>query len=61
MKDYKNWHNLKLKIENNGTKKKKKFREREIWWCSLGENIGFEQDGKNEKFERPILVLRKSG
>jgi mRNA interferase MazF len=57
MKNYKDWHNLKTEIENNGTKKK--FHEREIWWCSLGENIGFEEDGKNEKFERPVLVLRK--
>lgn len=57
MKNYKDWHNLKSDIEENG--QEKKFREREIWWCSLGENIGFEQDGKNEKFERPVLVLRK--
>ena len=45
------------KIENNG--QEKKFHEREIWWCSLGENIGFEEDGKHDNFERPILVLRK--
>jgi mRNA interferase MazF len=57
VKDYKEWHDLKSEIENNG--QEKKFREREIWWCSLGENIGFEQDGKHEKFERPVLVLRK--
>ena len=35
------------------------FHEREIWWSSLGKNIGFEQDGKNDKFERPVLVLKK--
>lgn len=57
MKDYKNWHNLKIDIENNG--QEKKFRDREIWWCSLGENIGFEEDGKHDNFERPVLVLRK--
>ena len=32
---------------------------REVWWCSLGVNIGFEEDGKNELFERPVLVLKK--
>jgi mRNA interferase MazF len=57
MKKYTLWHTLKLRIEN--TCREKKFRDREIWWCSLGENIGFEQDGKNENFERPVLVLRK--
>ena len=35
------------------------FHEREIWWASLGANIGFEQDGKNSNFERPVLVLKK--
>lgn len=35
------------------------FREKEIWWASLGCNIGFEQDGKHNRFERPILVLKK--
>jgi mRNA interferase MazF len=25
----------------------------------LGLNIGFEQDGKNDNFERPVLVLKK--
>ncbi len=31
---------------------------REIWWCSLGVNIGSEVDGKNENFERPVLILK---
>ncbi len=35
------------------------FYERDIWWCSIGLNIGDEQDGKNNQFERPVLVLRK--
>jgi mRNA interferase MazF len=34
-------------------------QEREIWWASLGINIGFEQNGKHEAFERPILILKK--
>lgn len=25
---------------------------------SIGVNIGYEQDGKNEKFERPVLILK---
>ncbi len=35
------------------------FHEREIWWCALGANIGFEQDGTNELFERPVLIIKK--
>ena len=33
--------------------------EGQIWWCSLGVNIGCEQDGQNNLFERPVLVLAK--
>lgn len=35
------------------------FREGEIWWACLGLNIGYEQNGKNENFERPVLVVKK--
>lgn len=31
---------------------------REVWWCAIGVNIGSEIDGKNENFERPVLVVR---
>lgn len=35
------------------------FGTREIWWCSIGLNIGHEQDGKGTKFNRPVLVIKK--
>ncbi len=35
------------------------FYERELWWASVGHNIGFEQNGKHDHFERPVLILRK--
>lgn len=31
---------------------------REVWWCSLGVNVGFEQDGTGKHFDRPIVVIR---
>jgi mRNA-degrading endonuclease toxin of MazEF toxin-antitoxin module len=37
------------------------FQEREVWWCSLGYNIGSEENGKNENYERPVIVFRKFG
>jgi len=30
-----------------------------VWWCSLGINIGVESDGKNDNFERPVLIVKK--
>lgn len=34
------------------------FHTREIWWCALGVNVGFEQDGTGNNFYRPVLVLK---
>ena len=56
MKDFDDWNELKKKLDD------KPFdhyvHEREVWWCSLGTNIGHEVDGKNKKFERPVLIVR---
>jgi mRNA interferase MazF len=56
-KDFDMWNSKKKDIQQN------KFtgfvNEREIWWCSLGLNIGDEEDGKNSGFERPVLVIKK--
>jgi mRNA interferase MazF len=56
-KDYKKWHEKKTKIHNE--KKRPFFHEREVWFSSFGENIGFEQDGSGENYLRPVLILRK--
>lgn len=56
-KDYKKWHRVKSRIENEFILKK--FNTREIWWCALGENIGVEIDGKNQLYQRPVLILLK--
>lgn len=34
------------------------YHDREIWWCALGANIGFEQDGTGKRFDRPVVVIR---
>lgn len=58
-KDFQNWCKKKEILNNILDDKIVYFRNKEIWWCALGINIGFEQDGKNENFERPVLVLKK--
>jgi len=35
------------------------FKEGDIWWCHIGENIGTEISGKSDVFTRPILILKK--
>jgi len=34
------------------------FHEREVWWCSLGMNIGLEQDGSTDAFARPVMISK---
>lgn len=56
-KSFSEWHSKKELIDQ--VSDRLYFHEREIWWCSLGVNIGFEQDGKGLKFARPVLVFKK--
>jgi mRNA interferase MazF len=55
-KDFDNWNKLKKELEINQTKIFANVRD--IWWCSIGLNVGTELCGKNEFFERPILVMK---
>ena len=55
-KDFESWHGLKKKIDAGN--ENRFYKERQIWWCSLGVNVGSEQDGKDKGFVRPIIVLR---
>jgi len=51
------WNNVKqVTSESN---KKVYFKERDIFWLKVGENIGFEQNGKGDKFQRPVLVVKR--
>jgi mRNA-degrading endonuclease toxin of MazEF toxin-antitoxin module len=56
-KDFKKWMEQKAKIHND--KIRPFFHEREVWFSSLGENVGFEQDGNGEGFMCPVLILKK--
>ena len=49
---------LKFKLAIDSTDCDLFPRSREIWWASLGQNIGVEMNGKNDKFERPVLVIK---
>jgi mRNA interferase MazF len=56
-KDFDGWAELKPRIHNQD--KKLVFKERDIWWCSIGCNVGDEVDGKNNQFNRPVLIIKK--
>ncbi len=58
IKKFKQWSFLKKKIHYS-EKLVPLFNEGEVWWCSLGVNIGNEIDGKNSTYTRPVLIFKK--
>ncbi len=56
-KDFQKWHNRKSKLDQ--IIKRPFYHEGEIWWCSLGLNVGFEQDGGGNNFLRPVIIFKK--
>lgn len=55
---FNNWNELKQKIQEKDSKNIF-FKEWDIWWSSLWQNIQTESNWKWENFRRPILVLKK--
>ncbi len=31
----------------------------DLWWASIGENIGYEINGKSSLFSRPVIIFKK--
>ncbi|MBN2825866.1 MAG: type II toxin-antitoxin system PemK/MazF family toxin [Campylobacterales bacterium] len=58
MKKYNEWNEIKKQIDNNHFINTKVG---EIYNAMLGENVGFEQSGRGEKFLRPVVVFKRFG
>ena len=56
-KKYDKWNEVKK--QTSSIKKKVYFKERDIFYIKIGENIGFEQSGKGDMFLRPVVILKK--
>jgi mRNA interferase MazF len=57
MKDYSRW--MPVKANLNNIPKRPTFHEGDVLWVCVGENVGFEQDGKGNLFARPVVVIVK--
>jgi len=57
MKKFDEWNDVKKQISK--IEDYIKFKERDIFWISIGENIGSEQNGKGKAFARPVLIIKK--
>jgi mRNA interferase MazF len=55
---YDQWNNIKKNLAQSNHKPPY-FKEREIWWLSIGYNLGHEIYGKGPRFVRPVLIIRK--
>jgi mRNA interferase MazF len=55
-KNFDEWNFIKKNIDQNY--QNKKYHAGDVWWCNIGQNIGFEQSGKGGNFIRPVLVIK---
>lgn len=58
IKHFREWIALKEKLDGHKLKMPH-VNEGEIWWASVGENIGYEINGKSRLFTRPVLIFKK--
>jgi mRNA interferase MazF len=58
MKRFLEWISLKERLHGK-THNPPLVSQCEIWWASIGENVGSEVNGKSALFSRPVIVLKK--
>jgi mRNA interferase MazF len=56
-KDFNLWNKKKQQIDARS--QHPYFYAGEIWWVHLGQNIGYEMNGKSREYLRPVLILKK--
>lgn len=56
-KDFDRWNREKKKLDTSIGDAD--CHEREIWWCSIGVNVGSEQHSQTDDFSRPVVVVRR--
>jgi len=57
MKKYNEWNEVKKELDMQTHSII--YKERDIFWASVGENIGYEQNGKGRIFSRPVLIVKR--
>jgi len=51
------WNEVKKRA--HFAKRNVSFKEREIFWTRIGYNIGSEEYGKGNEFQRPVIIIKK--
>jgi mRNA interferase MazF len=55
-KDFDGWNETKKRTDARGGAPY--YHEREVWWCTLGVNVGSEENGSGAEYRRPALILK---
>ena len=58
MKKFFKWIGLKQRL-HEGDHQPPLVSQGDIWWASIGENVGSEVNGKSDLFSRPVIILKK--
>ena len=58
VKQFLAWIGLKERLHNIGDRPPL-VSQGDIWWVSLGENVGSEINGKSKLFSRPVIIFKK--
>jgi len=58
MKRFLEWIGLKERLHTS-EHKPPHVSHGDIWWASIGENVGSEINGKSKQFSRPVIVFKK--
>ncbi len=56
-KDFDRWNDMKKALDR--LPPGLQYHEREIWWCSIGINVGSEQHSQTGDFSRPVLIFKR--
>ncbi|MBQ3280490.1 type II toxin-antitoxin system PemK/MazF family toxin [Candidatus Saccharibacteria bacterium] len=56
-KNFKGWIKVKERLHYNG--QPRNIKNGEVWWGSVGENVGVEICGKGKTYTRPVIVFKK--
>ena len=59
LKRFLEWIGVKEKIHERSNIGPRFYKEGDVWWCAVGENVGIEINGKGSMFSRPVFVHKK--
>jgi PemK-like, MazF-like toxin of type II toxin-antitoxin system len=58
-KDFDRWNEIKKRLARDAPLPPAFPKDGEVWMCSLGKNLGREQDDGSQDFSRPVLIVKK--